>query len=72
MADLEKRYYKKVLMPIEISAGDYCFGGEDNLICEHFSNEGGHPDCDFWLGPLKYDEHGWVIKPKECREFKEI
>ena len=60
-------YYKTVLMPTEVTYGDYCRG--DKRICGHFDNEGGSPSCDLGFYPLKYDKHGRVPKPKECKNL---
>jgi len=42
---MDINYYKKVLLPIIIAEGDYCFG--NGRCCEHFSNEGEYPQCNF-------------------------
>lgn len=63
-------YYKKVLMPIEVSIGDYCWG--DGRICEYFSNEGGWSDCSLGFYPLNRDKKGRVLKPEKCRDLKEV
>jgi len=61
-------YYKKVLMPIEVTVGDYCRGNE--RICGHFSNEGGHPVCDLRFYSLEEDKEGRVLKPEKCKILK--
>lgn len=67
-------YYKKVLMPIEVPIGDYCWG--DGRICEHFNmdaiNEGGYSDCSLNFYPLNIDKKGRVVKPEKCRTLKEV
>jgi hypothetical protein len=65
------KFYKTVLMPIEVCVGDYCWG--DRRICGHFSNEGGHPTCDLKFDlPYKADMRGRVLKPKECKNLPEV
>lgn len=68
---MTQKFYKKVLMPIEVAEGKYCWGKEKSeeqtRCCGHFSNEGGHPTCEFELDDyscLKYDKYGFVPKPK--------
>ena len=62
-------------MPIEVPVGNMCWGcGKDIVICEHFSNEGGHPICGLSLdwkdsGGLKYTVDG-VPKPDYCNNLK--
>lgn len=65
------KYFKTVLFPIQVAYGDYCWGGQDNKICGHFDNEGGHPHCVLRIGTLKYDKDGYVPKPSECRDLKD-
>lgn len=60
-------FRKKVLMPIEVSANDYCW--DSVIICPHFDNEGGHATCSLGFY-LKSDPNGDVPKPKECKELK--
>ena len=68
------KYYKTVLIPIKVSEGNYCWG--DGRICEHFDNEYGIPDCDLSnvidFFKLKTDDKGRVLKPKACKNLKEI
>jgi len=72
---MDINYYKKVLLPITVSEGDYCFG--NGRCCEHFSNEFGYPQCNFNMEfsggtDLKYDKKGRVFKLKVCKNLKEI
>ena len=64
--------YKTVLFPISVPKGDYCWNREEGVICGHFGNEGGHPDCSFnrFIG-LKYDEKHNVKKCDGCLELEE-
>ena len=68
------KYYKKVLWPIEVAEGDYCWGKD--RICGHFDNEGGHATCSLGVdkhSDLKYDRKtGYVLKPDSCRNLKEV
>lgn len=71
-------YYKVVLFPITVSAGEYCWEHHtsecDNgiaRVCEHFTNDGGDPRCELDIGELSYDRHGRVPKPKKCLELEE-
>lgn len=76
------KFYKTVLMPIEVAEGRFCWGREENedvtRCCSNFDNEGGHPKCKFdleWGGRtfgLKYDKYGFVPKPESCLKLKEI
>lgn len=63
-------YYKRVLMPIDVPAVDYCW--DHVRICGHFDNEGGHPSCDLNVGSLYMDKEGLVPKPKKCLKFSNI
>lgn len=68
---VKDKLYKKVLLPIEVSYGDFCWG--EGRLCGHFSNEGGCPMCDFFKYGrlLEYDEEGRIPKLAECRDLKE-
>lgn len=67
---MKNKFYKTVLLLIEVSVGDFCWG-EDRL-CGHFDNEGGIPACGFFHSQiLKSDEEGRVLKLAECRDLKE-
>jgi len=61
---------KVVLLPIKVSAGLYCWGGPNDVMCDHFENWGGHPTCKFKLGKPKYIRDG-VYKPDKCLKLKE-
>jgi len=63
-------YHKTVLLPIRVSYGDYCWGGD--RVCEHFDNEGGHGYCDLDIGFLKRDKAGDYPKPDKCKNLKEV
>ena len=63
------KFYKTVLLPIDVCTGDYCWDGH-NRICEHFDNYGGHGHCDLDIGVLDRDKTGFYPKPKECLELK--
>ena len=70
------KFYKKVLLPITVAQGRFCFGKESNesrhRVCKYFDN---HYDmkCDLMSNVvLEYDKEGNVLKPKECLELKEI
>jgi len=66
------KYYKTVLIPIEVPVGNYCWGDEKTWrICPHFSNKGGHPLYDFGYEPIRYDKKGCVPKPKKCKELSD-
>jgi len=68
------KYTKKVLLPITVTYGDYCW--DQKRICSHFNNEGGHQTCDLGLDSktdLKYDSSkGTVSKPDYCKNLKEV
>ena len=66
------KYYKKVLLPITVSFGTYCWDGK--RICEHFDNEGGHGKCTLIPGiySLKTDKTGYYPKPEKCLNLEEI
>jgi len=62
---------KKVLFPITVPAGKYCWAYKPPYeICEHFSNEGGHPVCGMWFFDLKQTDDG-VEKAEGCLKLKE-
>jgi hypothetical protein len=65
----DKIYTKTVMMPIEVTYGNYCWG--DGRICPHFDNEGGHPSCDLSFYPLKQDDKGQLLKPQKCIMLEE-
>jgi len=70
-------HYKEVLLPITVSVGNFCWDGLHS--CEHFDNEGGHPNCEYNLDYkskgkkqwLKYNKKGGVDKPEYCKLLKE-
>ena len=72
------KYTKKVLLPIEVPVGKYCWGKkeyeEHTRICSHFTNEHGIPECTlltyYLCESLKCDNQGRVLKPKMCLELK--
>ena len=63
------KYYKTVLMPIEVCEGDYCFGY--GKVCPKFDNEGGHSTCTLGFDLTGCDQGTEVLKPIKCRELKE-
>ena len=69
------KFYKTVLLPVEVAEGDYCWcPGEEygtTRICGHFDNEGGHPVCKLDIDSLKYDKKFGVKKPEKCLKLKE-
>lgn len=78
---MDPRYYKTVLLPITVSASNYCWGpgvtAPDKIgsmytnICPHFDNEGGHPHCELFIAELKYTPEGFVLKPLECLRLQD-
>lgn len=65
------KYSKMVLLPIEVSEGDYCWNGK--VICGYFNNEGGWVRCELWIGdPIKDKNSYYYRKPEKCRQLKEI
>ena len=65
-----KKWFKKVLLPISVPFGDFCWG--EGRICGHFDNEGGHPSCSLGFFPLHSDGKGRVEKPTKCRDLKDV
>jgi len=65
--------YKTVLMPIQVTNNNYCWGSEkgQSLCCPHFDNEGGHPTCDLDFD-LPTNCYNGVLKPNRCKNLKEI
>lgn len=61
-------YYKKVMLPITVTIGNYCWGNE--RICGYFSNNGKYDKCTLGFLPLERDEKERVLKPKGCRALK--
>lgn len=70
------QYYQKVLLPITVSIGDYCWGPhptepERTVVCPHFDNEGGHPCCGMMYDlPTYSDPDGWTKKAISCKNLK--
>lgn len=63
------KYYKTVLLPIEVPEGDLCFG--EGRCCGHFDNYKGPPECTLKIGDLEYDEKTSIVfKPIECKNLK--
>ena len=60
-------YFKTVLMPIEVSIGDYCWG--DHRLCPHFDNEGGYATCNLGFDIGKQDKKGRYPKPFKCKNY---
>ena len=64
---------KKVLMPIEVPNGNFCFF-DNEQVCNHFSIQNNLPTCDLGFKPLlgkncfKYSR---VLKPADCFKLKE-
>lgn len=59
---------KKILLPISVPDGDYCFGGPRNKngileICEKFTNENGPYECD-----LKFNLDKMACGGPGCRK----
>lgn len=69
----QMKFYKTVLLPIEVAEGDYCWGSDagQSRICPHFDNEGGYATCDLGFELKDFDELGQVLKPEKCRNLKE-
>ena len=63
-------YYKKVLMPIEVVEGDYCFGY--GRVCGHFDNEGGYATCGLGFDLARCHQGTEVLKPAKCKDLKEV
>lgn len=62
------RKKKVVCLKIKVPDSIHCWSG--NVVCEHFSNEGGHGTCDLGIGFIKKDKYGHYLKPKKCLELK--
>ncbi len=63
-------FYKKVLMPIQVCAGDYCFGYA--RVCPNFDNEGGYPTCNLQFDLTGCSQGCDVLKPSKCKDLKEV
>lgn len=63
------KFYKTVLLPIQVCKGDYCWDGKG--VCGYFDNYGGHAHCDLDIGICDRDKEGFYPKPKECLELEE-
>jgi hypothetical protein len=63
------KFNKTVLLPISVPNSNHCWDGM--IVCEHFSNEGGHGTCDLNIDVLKRDKTGYYPKPKRCLDLKE-
>lgn len=62
------KFYKTVLMPIQVPHGDFCFG--EGRCCEHLDTEGGHALCTLSFSPDYNRKSGTITKPKECKELE--
>ena len=65
------RYFKTVLVPMQIIVGKTCRG--NGAVCAHFDDEYGFPTCALGFSISKKDKNGvWELKPKECLDLKEV
>lgn len=69
------KYYKKVLMPIEVTIGNYC--SRNDRVCSYFRSgvwdiQGRYYECSLGFYPLNKDKKGRVLKPKSCKKLKEV
>lgn len=69
MNNKTKKFYKTVLIPIEVPCGDYCWGND--RICEYLNDEGEEPFCTFGFEPIRFDTDSQIPKPIECRMLQE-
>lgn len=68
---MNKKSYKTILLPIEVCTGNFCWG--DGKICGYLNYEGGYPTCDLRMSyDLKSDKKNRVLKPKKCKNLKEM
>ena len=64
----EPEYYKTVMMPIEVSAGDYCWEPHPPYrICPHFCNSLGGNACALHIAKLEQSDEFGQRKPEACR-----
>lgn len=59
----------KVLLPISVPDGRYCWEYSESCVCSHLDNFGGVPTCSLSLGNLEYGEKG-VPKGEKCLPLK--
>ena len=64
--------YKKVLMPITVPDGIYCWNHITEEICYYFDNEGGHPSCDLGLHIFGNSDKFGCKKNKKCLNFSNL
>ncbi len=62
------RYYKTVLLPVQVPVGRYCWR---DRICPNFDNKDNIPTCKLGF-EIRYNIQGYVPKPKKCLELKEV
>lgn len=65
-----------VFRPIEVPCGDHCWKYSDPvvgypIICDHFTNEGGHSFCEMFKTSLREDGDG-VIKCESCLNCQKL
>ncbi len=62
----------KVLYPITVPYGKYCWDNGINGCCDHFDNESGHESCNLGFNNCKEKGNtGLVLKAPECLKLKE-
>ena len=67
---MDKNHHK-VILPITVPIGGYCWNPDNHAICEFFDNDVGFPECALQLSyHLKYDKNGGVLKSEKCKSLK--
>jgi hypothetical protein len=66
---------KKVLMPIIVPKGNFCFFENNDQVCNHFSIQNNLPTCGLGFKPLMANncfKYSRVLKPADCFKLKEV
>ena len=66
-------HYKRVSIPIKVPDDGFCHG--HHSTCEHFifpNDKNTIPTCKMGFRIISKDLEGRVLKPKKCRDLKEV
>jgi hypothetical protein len=69
---MKTKFTKKVLFPVEVAYGDYCFGRSRDGVwrtCSYVNCEPRTPHCELFNKDLKFTKHTEIVKPEYCQEL---
>ena len=64
---------KKVMFPLYVPEGSYCYQGideDDYIICPYLTIDGGFVSCKLDFEPEREDGSIEILKDSECRELE--